>query len=110
LATGNLQLELELILIFSGLLMSYGFLAIDWGWFGRRRNEDDPQLSSWLGWFPLPSMLEAEVLIRLLFRPSASCLPKPTRVFVGQIRAALGHLLLGTLGWFVVYYLATSAT
>lgn len=82
---------------------------INWSWIHSRRKEDDPQLSSWLGWSRLSSIPEAEILLKLLFMPNASRLPERTRMAVLGIRVAFVTLILGIMGWFVGYYLATTA-
>jgi hypothetical protein len=101
---------LELILFFFGVsFLSCVFLAVDWGWLDVRRKQNDPQLSSWLGWSSLSSIPEAEVFFRLLFRPNASCLSKRSRVAVLRIRVAMVTLFVGVAGWLFAYYLVTGS-
>jgi hypothetical protein len=97
------------LFFFAVCFLSCAVAAIDWGWLDRRRKQDDPELSSWLGWSHLSSIPEAEVFFRVLFRSNASCLPKRTRMAVFRIRVATMALLLGIVGWLFGYYLTTGS-
>jgi hypothetical protein len=101
---------LELILFFSGIC-ALAILAFifNWRWIERRRKEDDPELSWWLGWSRLSSIPEAEIFLRLLVRPNASGLSQRARIAVVKIRIAMVTLFLGVARWLFAYYLATGS-
>lgn len=101
---------MELILFFSGICaLAILVFIFDWRWIERRRRDDDPELSSWLGWSRLSSIPEAEIFFRLLFRPNHSCLSQRARMAVVRIRIAMLTLFLGVAGWLFAYYLATGS-
>jgi hypothetical protein len=99
-----------LILFFSGICaLAILLLIFDWRWIEWRRQEDDPELSSWLGWSRLSSIPEAEIFFRLLFRPNHSCLSQRARMAVVRVRIAMVALFVGVGGWLFAYYLATGS-
>lgn len=99
-----------LILVFAGICaVAILLFILDWRWIDERRKEDDPELSSWLGWSRLSSIPEAEIFFRMLVKPNASCLSNRARLAVLRIRIAMVMLLFGVAGWLFAYYLATGS-